>query len=369
MPERMFTNAQLAELNGSARTMGPGHVADLVVGCGNERGPPERRCCLTRRVLNGTDARQRLPYAVPQESQVSVRVADARRTTRKGGAMTIGVFSRMVVAVGISTMALFGLGVPTSAQPPPQHDQKPQDDQKGKKEEKAEKQQDKQQQQAQKKQEHQQAKQQQAANKQQQRLTSQDQQVLIRQQQQRLVQYREHLDQQQRLAEQQSAQLQQQRRTAQYGYQQQYVARLREQQRHVESRDRYDYDRDPYFHTPPSYRYYRGGSYYVTNQYGVDLLRRGVNHGYEEGYRAGLADRKDHWAYGYEDSYAYRDANYGYRGFYVDRDDYNHYFREGFRRGYEDAYYRRSRYGTYSNGRGTIQGSALTVILAFEWIR
>ena len=31
----------------------------------------------------------------------------------------------------------------------------------------------------------------------------------------------------------------------------------------------------------------------------------------------------------------YRDANYGYSGYYVDRSDYNHYFREGFRRGYQ----------------------------------
>jgi hypothetical protein len=64
-----------------------------------------------------------------------------------------------------------------------------------------------------------------------------------------------------------------------------------------------------------------------------------------------------------------QDANYGYRGFYVDRDDYNAYFREGFRRGYEEGYYSRSRYGTYANGRGTILGAVLGVILHFESIR
>ncbi|MEK6286203.1 MAG: hypothetical protein AABO57_10715 [Acidobacteriota bacterium] len=50
------------------------------------------------------------------------------------------------------------------------------------------------------------------------------------------------------------------------------------------------------------------------------------------------ADRQDHWGSNYEDSYAYRDTNYGYSGYYVERDDYNYYFREGFRRGYEDGY-------------------------------
>src|SRR5439155_861175 len=43
---------------------------------------------------------------------------------------------------------------------------------------------------------------------------------------------------------------------------------------------------DPYFYSPPIYRYYRGASYYEVNQYGADLLRRAVNYGYREGYRA-----------------------------------------------------------------------------------
>lgn len=269
--------------------------------------------------------------------------------------MTANVLNRMIVAVGISAVAFFGLGVPTNAQSKPQHGQKPQEAQKEQKERKAEEQQAKQQQQGQKAQ----------AN----HLTSQQQQVLIRQQQQRLAQYRQYLDQQQRLAEQRSAQLRQQNRMAHYNFQQQYLARLRQQQIRIQSQDRYDYGSDPYFYTPPSYRYSRGGRYYETNQYGVDLLRQAVNHGYEEGYRAGLADRQDRWGNGYEDSYAYRDANYGYSGFYVDRDDYNTYFREGFRRGYEDGYNSRYQYGRYSNGQGTILGNVLAAILNVEPLR
>lgn len=43
--------------------------------------------------------------------------------------------------------------------------------------------------------------------------------------------------------------LQQQKRKAQYAFQQDYVSRLREQHSRLQSRDRYDYDRDPFFYT------------------------------------------------------------------------------------------------------------------------
>jgi hypothetical protein len=247
----------------------------------------------------------------------------------------------MVVVAGISAVALVGLSVPTNAVA--QQDQTRQQDQK---QQKAKKQ-----------------------AQQPQRLAPQAQQELIRQQQQRLAQYRDHLDQQQRLAQPQSAQLRQQNRTAQYSVQQQYLARLRQQQLRIQTQNRYNYGRDPYFYTPPSYRYSRGGRYYETNQYGVNLLRQAVSYGYEEGCRAGMADRRDRWAPNYQDSYAYQDGNYGYGGFYIERDDYNYYFREGFRRGYEDGYNGRYQYGRYSGGRGTILGSVLSVILNFEAIR
>ncbi len=43
--------------------------------------------------------------------------------------------------------------------------------------------------------------------------------------------------------------------------------------------------------------------------------------------------------------------------------DYQHYFREGFRRGYEDGYYGRYQYGAHSNGRYSILGDVLNLIL------
>ena len=43
-----------------------------------------------------------------------------------------------------------------------------------------------------------------------------------------------------------------------------------------------------------------------------------MNYGYEEGFQAGQADREDNWrGAGYQNSYAYQDANYGYNGYYV----------------------------------------------------
>jgi hypothetical protein len=119
---------------------------------------------------------------------------------------------------------------------------------------------------------------------------------------------------------------------------------------------------------PYNYRYRRGGSYYETNQYGAQMLQRAINDGYEQGFQAGQADREDGWGYNPNDAYGYQDATYGYDGYYVDLGEYQYYFREGFRRGYEDGYYSRSRYGNYSNGKFSILGAILTGILGLELI-
>jgi len=99
------------------------------------------------------------------------------------------------------------------------------------------------------------------------------------------------------------------------------------------------------------------------NQYGADLLRRAVDAGYEEGYQAGSADREDGWAFDYQSSDAYSDSTYGYDGYYVDLSEYQYYFREGFRRGYEDGYNGQYQYGSYSNGKYSILSDVLNLIL------
>jgi hypothetical protein len=117
---------------------------------------------------------------------------------------------------------------------------------------------------------------------------------------------------------------------------------------------------------PSNYRYSRGGSYYETNQYGAQMLRQAVNNGYEEGLRAGQADREDGWDFSPEDAIGYEDGSYGYDSYNVDLGEYQYYFREGFRRGYEDGYYGRSQYGRYSNGSGSILGTILEAILNLQ---
>ena len=171
-------------------------------------------------------------------------------------------------------------------------------------------------------------------------------------QQQRLNQYSQQRRQLDRLAQQREKRLQQQRRQSHLRFQQQYLERLRQDQINLQNARSHEY-------SAPNYRYSRGGRYYQTNQYGVDMLRQAVNYGYEGGVRAGQADREDRARFSYRDSYAYQDASYGYNGYHVDLNEYRHYFREGFSRGYQDGYYSRSQYGRNSNGAFSLLGNIL----------
>lgn len=178
-------------------------------------------------------------------------------------------------------------------------------------------------------------------------------------QQQRAAQYRERWQQQQRSFQQRERQLQAERRLQRWRFEQRYWEQRRQDQLRLQNFRYNDYG-------TPNYRYYRQGSYYQTNQYGADLLRRAVNYGYEEGFRAGQADREDGWRYDYQSSGAFQDASYGYDGYYVDLNEYQYYFQQGFQRGYEDGYYSRNQYGSYSGGRYNILTQILSAILNLE---
>ncbi|MDB4891891.1 MAG: hypothetical protein JWL61_3746 [Gemmatimonadetes bacterium] len=195
----------------------------------------------------------------------------------------------------------------------------------------------------------------------------QEQQQRAQQEQQRAAQYQRQLDAQVRAAQLQATQLQTQKRMAQSRAQEQYAAQLRQQQERL--RTTRDYSRDPYVTTPHTYRYVVSGATRQTNQYGADVLRQAVNTGYQQGYNAGQADRQDGRRSSYQDSFGYRDANYGYNGNYVAQSDYNYYFRQGFRRGYDDGYNSRSQYGTSLNGNTSILATLLTSILGLTSIR
>jgi flagellar biosynthesis/type III secretory pathway protein FliH len=115
-----------------------------------------------------------------------------------------------------------------------------------------------------------------------------------------------------------------------------------------------------------TFRYTVGSTNRETNRYGADVMRQAVNNGYQQGFKAGRADRRDHWSSNYQQSYGYQDANFGFRGNYLPQSDYNYYFREGFRRGYEDGFARHSQYGTVVNGSPSILGTILVGILGLH---
>ena len=110
------------------------------------------------------------------------------------------------------------------------------------------------------------------------------------------------------------------------------------------------------------YRVYRDGRYYNYDNQGVNRLRQAVNLGYQQGYRDGQQDRRYGRWMNPNDSSIYRRATFGYAG-YVDRNQYQYYFQQGFRRGYEDGYYNTSRYGYRSGNTFNILGSFLNTIL------
>ena len=129
------------------------------------------------------------------------------------------------------------------------------------------------------------------------------------------------------------------------------MERIRQQEVRIRSDHDRDYDRDPYFYSAPSYRYHRCDRYYETNQYGADLLRQAVNYGYEQGFRAGEADRQDRWHSNNRGSFGPSGRELWLHGIYVDQDEYNYYFRQGFRHGYEDGFNGRYQYGHIQTAR------------------
>ena len=58
------------------------------------------------------------------------------------------------------------------------------------------------------------------------------------------------------------------------------------------------YRNDTLFRTAPDHPCYRGGIYYETNQYGVNMLRQAVTYGYAESFQAGSAGFVSAPAYG-----------------------------------------------------------------------
>lgn len=216
----------------------------------------------------------------------------------------------------------------------------------------------------------QQKRQQEQRQLQQKRVSQQEQQARIKRQEQQLALYRQNIALREELAERDAQVLRQQKRIQHLRFQEQYEDRLRAQRAQM-NQARYDYYNDPFYYTAPNYRYRRGDRYYQTNQYGMKKLEQALQAGYNEGFKAGRADREDRWRYDYRSAFAYRDANYGYDGRYIGQDEYNHYFREGFQRGYDDGYYGRQKYGRKNDDGGIndewlIAGAVVAAIIGYQ---
>ncbi len=194
----------------------------------------------------------------------------------------------------------------------------------------------------------------------------QERQQRVNDQRQRDTAYKAVLATQVRSTQEASAALKQQKRSAQYTVTQKYAANLRLQQQRLNAPR--DVQRDPYYSAPMTFRYTVGSTDRETNKFGADVMRQAVSNGYQQGFAAGRADRKDHWPSNYQQSSGYLDANFGYGGNYLPQSDYNYYFREGFRRGYEDGFATHSQYGTVVNGSPSILGNILTGILGLHSI-
>jgi hypothetical protein len=108
------------------------------------------------------------------------------------------------------------------------------------------------------------------------------------------------------------------------------------------------------------YRVYRDGSSYDTDYRGAELLRTAVRNGYQQGYQEGRNDRRNGRRADYDARDLYRSGTYGYQS-YVDRGHYQHYYRQGFQRGYEDGYYSTSRYGSGTSILGNVLSSILSL--------
>ena len=113
------------------------------------------------------------------------------------------------------------------------------------------------------------------------------------------------------------------------------------------------------------YRVNRNGSWYNTDRRGVDLLRQAVNEGYRQGFAAGRSDRNRRVGLNWGGSTTYRSGTYGWQS-HVDRNIYQHYFRQGFERGYQDGYNSRYQYGSNNGGTLNILGSILGSILNIQ---
>ena len=110
------------------------------------------------------------------------------------------------------------------------------------------------------------------------------------------------------------------------------------------------------------FRLNRGGTFITVNQGQMGVLRQAINQGYQQGYMAGLNDRRFGRGFSYHNNSMFRTGVFGHVSL-VPRNTYSYYFQQGFQRGYEDGYYSRSRFGVRTGTGFNILGSVVNTIL------
>ena len=112
------------------------------------------------------------------------------------------------------------------------------------------------------------------------------------------------------------------------------------------------------------YRINMGGRYYNIDNRGYSVLQQAVNRGYQQGFNAGVRDRR-YGNYNYYRNSIYMSGTYGYSSA-VARNQYQYYFQQGFQKGYEDGFYSRRTYGTGTSILGSVLNTILNVADAVD---
>ncbi len=153
--------------------------------------------------------------------------------------------------------------------------------------------------------------------------------------------------------------------------QRQYEEQTRlEQQRQEQLRVKYERDRGSNDRDRNSweknvrYKVFQNGRMFVTDSRGLEMLKQAVIRGYEQGFKSGLADRRNRKKGGYNNSSIYRNGNFGYQNS-VEMKQYQFFFQKGFTEGYEDGLNTR-KFRSWFQNDGKLSERELRAILKYE---
>ena len=146
--------------------------------------------------------------------------------------------------------------------------------------------------------------------------------------------------------------------------QRQYEEQVRlEQQRHSQLRVQYERNRKPW-EKNVRYKVYQNNKMFITDARGLEMLKQAVINGYEQGFKAGLTDRKNRRNLSFMNSSIYKKGNFGFQKS-VDLKQYQFFFQKGFAEGYQDGFNTRKFRGWYQND-GNLSERELRAILKYE---